>query len=209
VARAFPGLALADGHVPSTPAWPEHLTTRHEIRAKAQTALALAFPGPARTDRRRYAAEVMTAIASGLGGRFFEQLRDRQSLAYTVHVQAVQRSRAGAFLAYIATSPDKEDAARRGLLAEFARLREEHVTEEELHRSRNYLVGSHAIARQSGGAVLGELVEAWLLGEGLAELDDYERSIRSVTAADIRSLARDLLHEERRVEGLVRGGAAS
>lgn len=209
VARAFPDLALANGAVPSVPAWPAQITTKLETRAKAQTALALAFPGPARTDRRRYAAEVMTAIASGLGGRFFEQLRDRQSLAYTVHLQSVQRSRAGAILAYIATSPDKEDAARRGLLAEFAKLREEDVTDEELRRSSNYLVGSHAIARQSGAAVLGELVEAWLLGEGLSELDDYESAIRAVTAGDIRALARDLLLEERRVEGLVRGGATS
>jgi zinc protease len=148
---------------------------------------------------------VLTAIASGLGGRFFEELRDRRALAYTVQVHALQRRRAGAILAYIGTSPDKEDAARTGLLAEFAKLRASDVTAEELERAKNYLVGSHAIARQSGAAVLGEIVDAWLLGEGLSELDEYERRIRAVTAADVRALANAAFDEQRRVEGIVRG----
>ena len=65
--------------------------------------------------------------------------------------------------------------------------------------------GSHAIARQSGASVLGEIVDAWLLGDGLRELDDYEERIRAVSAADIRALAIDAFDESRRVEGIVRG----
>jgi zinc protease len=204
--NAFAELAFSDGaaSVP-TPNWPAAYTTRAESRDKAQSALALAFPGPDRTNSQRFAAEVMTAIASGLGGRFFEQLRDRRSLAYTVQVHALQRRRAGAIVAYIATSPDKEDAARTGLLAEFAKLRDGDVTANELARAQSYLVGSHAIARQSGASVLGEIVDAWLLGEGLGELDEYEQRIRAVRAADIRALAIEAFDEQRRVEGVVRG----
>lgn len=203
---AFAELVFSDASstvVP--PSWPAQYTTRAESRDKAQSALALAFPGPDRSDSKRFVADVMTAITSGLGGRFFEALRDRKSLAYTVQVHTIVRRRAGAMVAYIATSPDKEDAARSGLLAEFKKLRESDVTAEELERAKNYLVGTHAIARQSGASVLGEIVDAWLLGEGLHELDDYEHRIRAVTAADIRSLAHDAFDESRRVEGIVRG----
>jgi zinc protease len=91
------------------------------------------------------------------------------------------------------------------LLAEFKKLRESDVTAEELERAKNYLVGTHAIARQSGATVLGEIVDAWLLGEGLGELDTYEARIRAVTAGDIRALATGAFDEERRVEGIVRG----
>ncbi len=204
-AAAFSDLALTNGAAVARPTWPATYTTRSESRDKAQSALALAFPGPDRTNPRRFAAEVLTAIASGLGGRFFDELRDKKSLAYTVQVHALQRRRAGAIVAYIATSPDKEDAARAGLLAEFAKLRAAPVTSEELQRAQNYLVGSHAIARQSGASVLGEIIDAWLLGEGLQELDEYERSIRGVTAADIQALAIEAFDEQRRVEGVVRG----
>ncbi|MGQ0642241.1 MAG: M16 family metallopeptidase [Gemmatimonadaceae bacterium] len=206
-ANAFDTLSFTNGAAAAAapPEWPASSTVRAESRDKAQSGLTLAFRGPDRTDPRRFAAEVLTAITSGLGGRFFEELRDRRSLAYTVQVHTLLRRRAGAIIAYIGTSPDKEDAARAGLLAEFAKLRAADVTATELERATSYLVGSHAIARQSGAAVLGEIVDAWLLGEGLSELDDYERRIRAVTAADIRALAIDSFDANRRVEGVVRG----
>jgi zinc protease len=68
--------------------------------------------------------------------------------------------------------------------------------------------GTHAIAQQSGGAVLGDMVDAWLFGEGLAELETYEARVRAVTAADIRALAERYFDPARRVEGVVRGVAA-
>lgn len=203
--RAFADLSLGDGRTLSAPSWPRNYTVRTEARNKAQSALALAFRGPDRRSPARFAADVMTSLVSGLGGRFFDELRDRQSLAYTVHVHAMQRRHAGAIVAYIATSPDKEEAARAGLLAEFAKLRTTDVTSEELERAKNYLIGSHAIARQSGASVLGEIVDAWLLGEGLAEIEQHESAIRGVSAADIRALALDAFAPEQRVEGVVRG----
>ncbi len=206
-ASAFADLTLGDGSAVTPPRWPASYALRAEARDKAQSGLALAFPGPDRTSSARFTADVLTSIVSGLGGRFFDELRDRQSLAYTVHVHALQRRRAGAIVAYIATSPDKEEAARTGLLAEFAKLRESDVTQEELDRATSYLIGSHAIARQSGASVLGEIVDAWLLGEGLSELDSYERAICGVSAADIRELAIEAFDEQRRVEGVVRGNA--
>ena len=67
---------------------------------------------------------MIASVASGLGGRFFDELRDKRSLCYTVNAFALGRRLAGAFGAYIATSPEQEDAARQGLLAEFRRLRD-------------------------------------------------------------------------------------
>lgn len=176
-----------------------------ESREKAQTALALAFPGPSRNDHRRFAARLTATIASGLGGRFFDELRDRQSLAYTVHAYIAEHQAAGMFLAYIATSPEKEDVAREGLLAEFAKLRETPVTGEELDRAKRYSIGSHAIRQESGGAVLADMLDAWIFGSGLQELAEHDERIIAVTDADILDLAREFFDPERRVEGLIRG----
>jgi zinc protease len=187
------------------PSWPEGEAARVETRDKAQTALALAFPGPSRRDDRRYAAQITAMIASGLGGRFFEELRDRQSLAYTVHAFASELEHAGMFLSYIATSPEKEDIARDGLLREFERLREAPVTSDELERAKRYAIGSHAIRQESGAAILEDLLDAWMFGSGLTELGEYESRIAALTVEDIQSLARDFFDPARRVEGIVRG----
>ena len=148
---------------------------------------------------------MIATIASGLGGRFFDELRDRQSLAYTVHAYTSERQLAGMFLSYIATSPEKEETARQGLLREFERLRTEPVTGDELARAKRYAIGSHAIRQESGGAVLGEMLDAWMFGSGLRELALYESSIEAVTADDILAVAREFFDPNRRVEGIVRG----
>ena len=190
----------------AAPAWPADVIERAERREKAQSALLLAFPGPARRDPRRVAARLLGGIASGLGGRFFDELRDRQSLAYTVHAFSAERELAGMFVAYIATSPEKEDVARAGLLAEFEKFRTAPVTEEELQRAQTYAIGTHAIDQQSGGSLLGHMVEAWMFApDGLGELATYDDAIRAVTREELQALAAEYFDPARRVEGVIRG----
>lgn len=205
LADAFTELRVSPVRVPPRPPWGADVVRRVELRDKAQTALALGFPGPARRDPSRYAASVLTGIASGLGGRLFEELREKRSLAYTVQAWTMGRVSAGLFAVYIATEPSREDEARAALLAELAKFREAPVTDEELSRSASYLTGSHAIALQGGAAVLADMIDAWLFGDGLEELDLFESRVRSVTATGIQELARDAFDPERRVEAIVRG----
>jgi zinc protease len=186
------------------PGWPEGLVQRVEQREKAQTALALMFAGPSRRDDARFATAMIAGVASGLGGRFFDELRDKQSLGYTVHAFSTERALAGSFVSYIATSPEKEEVARRGLLNEFAKLRDEPVLAKELEQAQTYALGVHAIRQQSGGAVLGEMVDAFLFGR-LAELAEFEGKVRAVSAEQMRAIARAYFVEGARVEGIVRG----
>jgi zinc protease len=203
-ARAFGELRHAAPVALEAPGWPTTLTTSAESRDRAQTAMAILFPGPTRADEARYSAGMIASVASGLGGRFFDELRDKRSLAYTVHAFASDRRLAGTFGAYIATNPEQENAARDGLLAEFRRLRDEPVTSEELQRAQQYAIGSHAIRQQSGGAVLADLVDAFLFGS-LRELADYDVLVRAVTAQSMLEVARKYFDPSRRVEGIVRG----
>lgn len=205
MADAFTGIRHAPAVRPSAPSWPSALTQRIEDRDKAQTAMAIGFPGPTRLDPHRYAVGTLTLVASGLGGRFFDELRDKRSLAYTVQAWATERVSAGMFTAYIATAPSREDEARQALLEEFAKLREYPVTPEELSRATRYALGAHAIGQQSGATVLAELLDAWLFGEGLEELELFESRITAVTANDIQRFAVQSLDPVLRVEGIVRG----
>jgi zinc protease len=174
-------------------------------RTKRQTGMAMLFPGPSRGDPDRHAAMVWAAIASGLGGRLFEALRDKRSLAYTVVASSWQRANAGALLCYIATSPEREDEAREALLLELARFRDFPPEAIELSRAINYLAGQAQVQRQTAGAVAGEVAEAWLMGSGLEELADPGAPFRAVTASAVRELAVRYLDPARRAEGIVRG----
>ena len=174
-------------------------------REKQQAALAMAFPGPSRRDPDRAAAQVWAGVASGLGGRMFEALRDRRSLAYTVMASSWQRGRAGALLTYIATSPEREDEARQAMLQELDRFTREPVSQSELAQAVSYLAGQAEVSRQSGAGVAGEILEAWLSGNGLVDLEDPAAAFRAVTAEEVLRVAERHLSPSRRAEGVVRG----
>ena len=178
-------------------------------RDKAQAALAMAFPGPSRRERAHAVAQVWAAVASGLGGRLFEALRDRRSLAYTVMASAWQKARGGALLTYIATSPEREDEAREQMLVELERFAEEPVAEVELRQAVSYLAGQAEVSRQNAAAVAGEILECWLAAGSLEEMSDPGARFRAVTAGDIQQLAAGSLDSSRRAEGVVRGSGAS
>src|SRR5205814_4236510 len=117
VASELGALELEKAPKVAKPHWPKSVKIAAESRDKAPAAIALAFPAPSRSEDSRFAASLIATVASGLGGRFFDELRDRQSLAYTVQAAASGKRLAGIFLSYIATSPEKEGVARQGLLA--------------------------------------------------------------------------------------------
>ena len=74
-----------------------------------------------------------------------------------------------------------------------------------MERARRYLIGTHAIAQQSGGTVLGEMVDAWLFGEGLHERHDVVDRLAAVQGADVLRMARASFDPSRVAEGVVRG----
>jgi zinc protease len=176
-----------------------------EERGKRQTALALLFPGPSRLMPARFAGEVWSAVASGLGGRLFSVLREQHSLAYTVFASSWQRREAGALLLYLATSPERETEARDALLGELARFHEVPTDAREVARAVSYLSGQIPVERQTAGALAAELADAWLVGTGLDELLDPAAGYRAVTAGAIRELAATAFDPARSAEGVVRG----
>ncbi len=204
VARAFSDVRHAEALVLPPPVWPAEARADIAPRDKAQTALAVLFPAPDRKDDDRFAAELISTVASGLGGRLFEELRDKRSLCYTVQAFASERRRTGMFVTYIAMSPEKEEPAREGLLRELQRFREEPVLAGEIARAQTYAIGIHAIRRQSGGFLLSDMIDAWLLGS-LDELSTYEQRIEAVTPEQMQIVAHKYFDVTRRVEGVVRG----
>jgi zinc protease len=203
---------LPQGERPSAVRWRGGIADsgiRVVQRNKAQAALAMAFPGPARGDPERAAAEVWAAVASGLGGRMFEALRDRRSLAYTVLASSWQRGRAGALVTYIATSPGREEEARAAMLEELERFTREPVSPQELGQAISYLAGQAEVGRQSGASVAAEMLEAWLIGNGLSDLVDPAAAFLSVSSSDVLRVAERYLRPSEKVEGVVRGTGVS
>jgi zinc protease len=200
---AWPGQLHTSSESDAAPAW--EAGRAHESRRKEQTALAMAFPAVPFASDERYPTSVLATLLSGLAGRLFNELREKRSLAYTVAVVPWLARRAGVVLSYIATSPARESEAREAMLAELDRVVSEPPSAEELERARNYAAGLVEMRQQSGRAVAGEILEAWIHG-AMEELHDTAERLRAVTAEDVVRVAQHAFHADRRAEYVVRGG---
>jgi zinc protease len=194
----------ADGFTPDTPGW-HGPAERVESRDKAQTAIAFAFAGPPRNHPDVFPLQVLSSAISGLGGRLFEELRSKLSLAYSVSAGPMPRWLGGAFVAYIGTGPEREAEARAALLRELARTAAEPLPADDLERAQRYMVGTWQIRQQTNGSQLGDLAWALLLGGGLSEIREHEARIRAVTAEMVQQAAARWLLPDRVVTGIVRG----
>ncbi|MFB6264479.1 MAG: M16 family metallopeptidase, partial [Bradymonadaceae bacterium] len=140
-----------DLDVPSAPTHEEPSLVVGELN-KQQAHVAVGFDAPVIGADSHEALKVVRAVLSGQGGRLFYQLRDRQSLAYSVRARARLGLDASALTIEVGTSPDKIERALTGIFDEIRRLRDEPPSDEELERAERYLIGTHDIGLQKNSS---------------------------------------------------------
>ena len=143
---------------------------------------------------------------SGLGGRFFEAIRGKRGLAYVVAAMNYAKRLGGSFVVYLGTAPEKELEARAILMDEIGKIRLEGLPEEEIFRSRSYLLGSHAISLQASQARALSYAAAEIQEQGMEEVEAYPQRIREVASEKVLGIAREVLTPECYALGVLRGG---
>ena len=192
------------GKPPTLPAvQPPSPTVKLRAVKKEQAHVVVGYPGTTLKAKDRFALEVLAALLSGQGGRLFVELRDKQGLAYRVSAFSVEGIEPGYFAAYMATSPDKIEAALAGFEKQFERLRRRAVGLAELGRVKRYLVGGHEISLQRRSTVAAFIALNEVYGLGYRAHTRYAAGIMAVTPADIQRAARRYLDNRRRVISVV------
>ena len=176
-------------------------------RDKEQVHLIIGFLGATLISEDRYALEVLDTALSGQSGRLFTQLRDKQSLAYSLSSFSLQGLDTGSFGIYIGTSPDKKAEAVKAMWRELYRVREEPIGEVELQRAKNVVIGHYELGLQthSAQALEAALDETYDLGLDFGTR--YVRAVEAVTAEQVREVARKYIQPDNYV--MVSVGAES
>ena len=178
-------------------------TQRLSVRPNAdkqQAHLAVGFLGARLHDPARFALDVLATILSGQSGRLFLELRDKQSLAYSVSAMHVEGLDEGYFALYMGTSPDKVDQALAGLYFEIDKLRQGGVGDEELDRAKQSLAGGFAIGLQHRSSRAATLCLNELYGLGREAYKGQIDSLLAVSAEQIRDVAQRFLDVDHCVE---------
>jgi zinc protease len=191
---------------PAAPAEVEGPREARTAKDKAQAHLALGFLGVSLEDPRRPALEVLSSILGGQSGRLFLELRDKQSLAYSVGAFSLEGLAPGYFSVYIGTSPEKLATAEAGIRQELTRIIETRVEPRELNRAVRYLVGAHEISLQRASARCSTMALNEAYGLGYDEHARYAAAVEAVTAEAVQEVARDIIRLDRAVRSVVAPG---
>jgi zinc protease len=150
---------------------------------------------------------VMNAILGGLfSSRLNLNLREAHAYTYGAHSAFDWRRAASPFEISTAVETAVTADALREILIEFARMREEPVSEAELSLATSYLIGVFPIRFESTAAVAGGLANVEIFRLPGDYFDSYRDRVAAVTADDVLRVAR--LHlDPSRLQAVVVGDA--
>jgi zinc protease len=207
--RRIGSIKVLDGLDPQFAAEEPARATSETIRTakpKEQAHLVIGFPGMTIYDDRRWPIEVLSSVLSGQGGRLFLELRDKQSLCYSVSAFSLEGLAPGYFAVYMGTANEKLEIAEAGIRKELQKVIDAPITDEELERAKRYLIGTHEIGLQRASSRATTMAYAELYGLGYDDYARYAQRIEAVTTAAVREVASQVIRFDRSVRSIVAVG---
>ncbi len=206
VQQYFGGMERRGFQPPQLPAVEAPSTVQRSVRHrdKQQAHLIIGFLGTTLDDPDRYPLEVLDAVLSNQGGRLFVELRDKQSLAYSLSGFSRLGLDPGVLGVYLGVSPEKVEQATTAALEELEKLRTSSISEEELSRAKRLLIGSFEIGLQENSAQAADMAFNERYGLGYDAFQRYAQHIESVTAEDVLRVARQYLPVDAYTIGMVK-----
>src|SRR5439155_19543346 len=182
-----------DGTPPPDPSPSTH--ARIALRNKKsleQVHLCLGVPSYPLPHRERFACYVLnTLLGGGMSSRLFQNIRERQGLAYAIFSELNPYRDTGCLSVYAGTSRQSAAKVVESVVAEFRRLKADQVAEDELRRAKDQLKGSLMLSLESSTARMSNLARQEMYFDRFFGLDEIIERVEQVTAEDLIQLARD------------------
>ena len=167
-----------------------------EASQKEQSHMILGYRAPGLTAPERYTLALIQSILAGQGGRLFIELRDKNSLAYSVSPMQFAGIDTGYFGAYIGCSPEKAGTALRMMKEQLDLLMNLKVPEAELERSKSYLIGRHDIDLQRISAINSAILYNDIYGIDFNEPFLSAEKYLAVTQEDLLNLSQKIFSQK-------------
>src|SRR5947209_16066789 len=181
-----PACAAPPDPVPSTHA---RIALRNK-KSLEQVHLCLGVPSFPLPHQERFACYVLnTLLGGGMSSRLFQNIRERQGLAYAVFSELSPYRDTGCLSIYAGTSLEAARQVVESITNEFRQLKAQPVGDEELRRAKDHLKGSLMLGLESTASRMSNLARQELYFGHFFSLDQLVESIEAVTADDVQRIA--------------------
>jgi zinc protease len=134
--------------------------------------------------------ELLDEAYSGQGSRLFLRIRDELGLCYYVGAYELVGLDPGYFAFYVGTTPQNVGTCEKEIFAELTKLQADGLSEEELTRAKNSLIGQRRVQMQDNAQLSMMVGLDELYGLGYDFFRTVEDKYRAVTLDDIKRVAK-------------------
>ena len=154
--------------------------------------------GIERDDDDFFAAYVMNVILGGGGfeSRLMTEVREKRGLTYGVYSYLAPKDNAALYLGSVASANDRIAEAISVIRAEWERLAEDGVTQEELDKAKALLTGAYPLRFDGNGAIARIMVGMQMDDLPIDYIETRNDKVNAVTREDVNRVARELLDPE-------------
>ena len=131
-----------------------------------------------------------------MSSRLFQNIRERQGLAYAIYSDLSPYRDTGCLSVYAGTSRESASKVVQSVVSEFRKLKAEPVPEEELRRSKDQLKGSLMLSLESSSARMSNLARQEMYFDHFYSLDELIERIENVTVEQLTELAIEFFQTE-------------
>jgi len=184
-------------HEPAAPEASARIILRHK-KALEQVQICLGVPAPRITDENRYVTLILnTVLGGGMSSRLFQTIREERGMAYSIYSDVSPYRDTGMLCVFAGTSVGKGLEVVDLILAEFRKLKQELLSEEELTRAKDQVKGNILLGLENSNARMANLARQEMYFHEFITVDEIITRISEVSAAQVQAMAQQLFDPAR------------
>jgi len=167
-----------------------------EGRELEQLLFSLGTKGLPQNHPGRYDLLILNTILGGsMSSRLFQEVREKEGLAYSIYSFLESHSDTGAFVVSAGTTADKFSNVMDIVLRELKRLKSEPLSEELLAAAREQLKGNILLSLESSDNIMSKLAKNEIYLGGYQSIEQVMAGFSAVTAETVLDLCNDIFDE--------------
>jgi predicted Zn-dependent peptidase len=187
---------VKNGFFSSTPKIVPRIVMRNK-KSLEQVQICVGVPCHPIAHERRHASYILnTLLGGGMSSRLFQNIRERQGLAYAIYSDLNPYRDTGCLSVYAGTSRESAGKVVQSIVSEFKKLKAEAVPEEELRRSKDQLKGSLMLSLESSTSRMSNLARQEMYFDRFFSLDELIEKIERVTVEAVQEFANEFFRTE-------------
>jgi predicted Zn-dependent peptidase len=158
-----------------------------------QTHLVIALRTFPVADKRNPTMKVISGVlGAGMSSRLFSKMRDQLGICYYIRASMSPATDHGDFTISAGVDNSRVKEGIQGILEECVRLKNELVSDEEMKKVKDYLAGTTMLELETSDARADFAAGQEILKREVKSPEELLSEISSVTAEDVRNLAREV-----------------